>query len=217
MGTYKQPIVEAGTIATASSYSAVTTGGTSYAGRNIIDFISTCFAVYDDSAAGKTQIKISSSPSDSPTLVGTGTTITAGTGLTGGGDLNADRTIALASIAADTILSNPTASSAAPTANSLSTVLDRTTSVQNSVIYRGPTTWAGLTALSDDLPLRKKSGALAFGTLLATSALTAASSSTIIGRSSAGGGNVEEISIGSGLLMSSSTVYTDPLIDGGSF
>jgi hypothetical protein len=41
--------------------------------------------------------------------------------------------------------------------------------------------------------------------------------SVLIGRGDVSAGEVEEISLGAGLLMSGTTVYTDPLLDGGSF
>ncbi|MDP4023716.1 hypothetical protein Q8W71_13855 [Methylobacterium sp. NEAU 140] len=71
--------------------------------------------------------------------------ILAGTGLAGGGDLSADRTVSLGSIASSTILANLTGSSAAPVGNTLSAILDNALgSAQGTVAYRGSTGWAGL-------------------------------------------------------------------------
>lgn len=71
-------------------------------------------------------------------------TISAGTGLTGGGDLSADRTLALASVGSNQILANLTGSTAAPTGNSLSAILDTLTNVQGSIAYRGASGWTAL-------------------------------------------------------------------------
>ena len=87
----------------------------------------------------------------------TSTTITAGAGLTGGGDLSDNRNFAvgagtgitvnaddvqLAAIADNRILANVAGSSAAPIANSISTILDETIgATQGAVIYRGASTW----------------------------------------------------------------------------
>jgi hypothetical protein len=71
--------------------------------------------------------------------------INTGTGLTGGGDLSADRTISLAAIANNTILSNISGASAAPTANTLTTIIDSAISnVQGSILYRNATSWVAL-------------------------------------------------------------------------
>ena len=73
------------------------------------------------------------------------TTISAGTGLSGGGDLSANRTLALASVSAYAILSNTSNVSAVPTGNSLSSILDAVIgSSQGSLIYRSGTQWTAL-------------------------------------------------------------------------
>lgn len=53
--------------------------------------------------------------------------------------------------------------------------------------------FAEIAAGSDDLPLRRKSNALGFGTLVATTALTMAATNKVLGRSSAGAGAVQEL------------------------
>lgn len=53
--------------------------------------------------------------------------------------------------------------------------------------------FAEIAAGSDDLPLRRKSNVLGFGTLVATTALTTAATNKVLGRSSAGAGAVQEL------------------------
>lgn len=73
------------------------------------------------------------------------TIIAAGTGLTGGGDLTTNRTISLAAIANGTILSNISGVSAAPTANSLSDVMDEAIGpTQGQIAYRSASGWVAL-------------------------------------------------------------------------
>ena len=71
--------------------------------------------------------------------------INTGAGLTGGGDLSADRTISLATITAGTVLSNITGSSAVPVANTLTAIIDNATSTaQGSILYRNASSWVAL-------------------------------------------------------------------------
>ena len=71
--------------------------------------------------------------------------IIAGTGLAGGGTLAASRTLSLASISNNTLLSNISGVSAAPTPNSLSAVMDSAfTSTQGAILYRGASNWVAL-------------------------------------------------------------------------
>jgi len=73
------------------------------------------------------------------------TTISAGTGLSGGGDLSANRTLSLASVSAYAILSNISNVSGVPTGNSLSSILDAVIgSAQGSLIFRNGTQWTAL-------------------------------------------------------------------------
>lgn len=76
---------------------------------------------------------------------------------------------------------------------SIQTLLDGISSTQHSVLYRGASAWAATTASTDDLPLRRKSGSVGFGTLVATAAMTTSATNKILGRASAGSGAVEEI------------------------
>lgn len=73
-------------------------------------------------------------------------TVSAGTGLTGGGDLSANRTLSLANITSQTILANTTGGSAAPTGMTLTSILDMLSSTQGAIVYRGASTWAALGA-----------------------------------------------------------------------
>lgn len=73
------------------------------------------------------------------------TLISTGTGLTGGGDLSANRTIALAQIASGYVLGNATGSTAAPSGTSLSSVIDTAFgNTQGQILYRGASSWAAL-------------------------------------------------------------------------
>jgi len=73
------------------------------------------------------------------------TTITAGTGLTGGGDLSANRTISLAPITTNYVVANATGSTAAPVGVSLTSLLDAVFGTgQGSFLYRGAGTWVAL-------------------------------------------------------------------------
>ena len=68
--------------------------------------------------------------------------INAGTGLTGGGNLTTSRTLSLASIANNTILANSSGSTAAPSATTLTSILDSSIgSAQGSILYRGVSSW----------------------------------------------------------------------------
>jgi hypothetical protein len=94
------------------------------------------------------RITAASSSSITPASIGAAAssiTITAGSGLTGGGDLTANRTIAFASQAAFTILSNNSSASGVPTAVSLSAILDSNiSSTQGEMLFRGSGGWVGL-------------------------------------------------------------------------
>lgn len=76
---------------------------------------------------------------------------------------------------------------------SIQTLLDGISTTQHSVLYRGASAWAATTASSDDLPLRRSGGAVGFGTVVATAALTTAATNKVLGRASSGAGAVEEI------------------------
>lgn len=101
-------------------------------------------------AAGNTSIQIAESQvtnltTDLAAKVPNTRAVNTGTGLTGGGDLSVDRTISFAPVATSTVISNISGASAAPTPNSLSSVIDNATSTtQGSILYRNATTWVAL-------------------------------------------------------------------------
>jgi hypothetical protein len=71
--------------------------------------------------------------------------LTAGTGLTGGGNLTANRTFALAPISPGLIMANVVGTSQAPSGTTLSAILDYDIgSTQGQIIYRGASSWTVL-------------------------------------------------------------------------
>lgn len=81
---------------------------------------------------------------DTPVGSGTITEVAAGTGLTGGGT-SGSVTVALDSIADDRLLANISGGSAAPSANTLTAILDHILgSGRGQIIYRGASSWAAL-------------------------------------------------------------------------
>lgn len=75
---------------------------------------------------------------------GTVTSVATGTGLTGG-PITVSGTIAFASVANNTVLSNISGGSLAPVANSLTSVLDTLGASEGDVLYRGSLAWTVLT------------------------------------------------------------------------
>jgi len=72
-------------------------------------------------------------------------TILSGTGLSGGGDLTANRTISLSPTSAFTILANNSSGSAVPSGVSLSAILDAVIgNTQGELVFRGSGGWVGL-------------------------------------------------------------------------
>lgn len=80
--------------------------------------------------------------------LGTVTNVATGTGLTGG-PITTTGTISLASIATGKVLANVSGSSAAPTEQTPSAVIDTIGSTQGQVLYRGASAWSALSAGSD--------------------------------------------------------------------
>lgn len=76
-------------------YATVQEEGTGLTQRAIINFAGAALTAVDNAGATRTDVTLSQSPSDSASVVGTGRTLTAGTGLTGGGTLAADRSFAV--------------------------------------------------------------------------------------------------------------------------
>jgi hypothetical protein len=78
------------------------------------------------------------------TAAGTITNVTAGTGIAGGGASGAV-TVSLASVADLRVLANVSGGSAAPSANTLTAILDAImSSTQGAVLYRGAALWSAL-------------------------------------------------------------------------
>lgn len=74
--------------------------------------------------------------------LGATVTLTAGAGLTGGGNLGSNLSLAFAQVADSSILANITGGSAVPSANTLSNILDHILgTAQGSIIYRSGTGW----------------------------------------------------------------------------
>lgn len=76
-------------------YATVQEEGAGLTQRTIINFAGTALTAVDNAGATRTDVTLSQSPSDSASVVGTGRTLTAGAGLTGGGTLAADRSFAV--------------------------------------------------------------------------------------------------------------------------
>jgi hypothetical protein len=101
-------------------------------------------------AAASTSIQVAQSQvtglvADLATKAPNSRLINTGAGLTGGGDLSADRTISFATITAGTVLSNITGASAVPVSNTLTAIIDNATSTtQGSVLYRSASGWVAL-------------------------------------------------------------------------
>ena len=77
--------------------------------------------------------------------LGTAITLTAGTGLTGGGDLTTSRSFAISSIADLRVFANISGGSAAPSANTLTAIIDACIgSTQGDILYRDAASWAVL-------------------------------------------------------------------------
>lgn len=73
-------------------YTTVQAAGTPLTQRTNINFAGALTAV-DNAGSTRTDIALTTSPSSAATIVGTGRQVLSGTGLTGGGDLTADRTL----------------------------------------------------------------------------------------------------------------------------
>lgn len=80
------------------------------------------------------------------TVPATSLTLTAGTGLTGGGDLSANRTFSLATIATGNLFGNVSGSAAAPSAITPTQALDIVGSTRGQILYRGASAWLPLAA-----------------------------------------------------------------------
>lgn len=85
-----------------AAYATCQEEGTPLTQRSTINFIGAALTAADNGGSSRTDVTLSQSPA-SASVVGTGRTLTAGNGLTGGGDLTADRTFDIAVTAPITI------------------------------------------------------------------------------------------------------------------
>ena len=180
-----------GTITTTGTISLPTTGVTaaSYGSSSAVPTF-TVDTYGRITAASNTNISTSAIGA-----VPTSRTIATSGGLSGGGDLAADRSFTLTPIANNTLLGNTTGSSASPVSTTLSSIMDATLgNQQGDVVYRTGSIWTTLTP-----------GAA--GQLLATGGV----GSNPYWASVAGTGTV--LSIGAGTGLTSST--TNPITTSG--
>jgi hypothetical protein len=93
---------------------------------------------------------------DTPVGSGTVTSVASGAGLTGG-PITATGTLSLATIASDTMLANISGATAAPTATTLTLLLDHVLgSGRGQVIYRGASAWSALSPGTNGYYLQTK-------------------------------------------------------------
>jgi trimeric autotransporter adhesin len=85
-----------------AAYATCQEEGTPLTQRATLNFIGSALTAADNGGSSRTDVTLSQSPA-SASVVGTGRTLTAGNGLTGGGDLTADRTFDIAVTAPVTI------------------------------------------------------------------------------------------------------------------
>lgn len=92
-----------GTWATGGSgYATIQEEGSNLTVRATLNFIGASVTAADDSGNTRTNVTLSQSPSGSTSVVGTGRSIATTSPLSGGGDLSADRTIAMSAAASGT-------------------------------------------------------------------------------------------------------------------
>jgi len=130
-----------GTITTSGTIALTTTGVSAGTYGSTTDFPQITIDAYGriSSASNVTITPANIGAASSSTLISTGA------GLTGGGDLSANRTISLSTIASGYVLGNATGSTASPSGTSLSSVIDTAFgSTQGQILYRGASSWAAL-------------------------------------------------------------------------
>ena len=130
-----------GTITTSGTISLPTTGVTAGSYGDGADV-----ATFTVDSYGR--LTSASTSAITPATIGavpTSRTITAGSGLTGGGDLSANRTLSLSPITSGYILANETGVNAAPTGVSLSSLIDYAIgNTQGQLLYRAASNWQPL-------------------------------------------------------------------------
>ena len=131
-----------GTITTTGTISLPTTGVTaaSYGSSSAVSTF-TVDAYGRITAASNTNISVSAIGA-----VPTSRTISTSSGISGGGDLSANRTLSLTTIANNTLLGNVSGSSASPSQTTLTSLMDATLgNQQGDIIYRAGSIWTTLT------------------------------------------------------------------------
>ena len=131
-----------GTITTTGTISLPTTGVTaaSYGSSSAVPTF-TVDAYGRITAASNTNISVSAIGA-----VPTSRTISTSSGISGGGDLSANRTLSLTAIANNTLLGNVSGSSASPSQTTLTSFMDATLgNQQGDIIYRAGSIWTTLT------------------------------------------------------------------------
>ena len=131
-----------GTITTTGTISLPTTGVTaaSYGTSSAVPTF-TVDAYGRITAASNTSISVSAIGA-----VPTSRTISTSSGISGGGDLSANRTLSLTAIANNTLLGNVSGSSASPSQTTLTSLMDATLgNQQGDIIYRAGSIWTTLT------------------------------------------------------------------------
>ena len=177
-----------GTITTSGTISLPTTGVTanSYGSSSAVPTF-TVDSYGRITAASNTNISVSAIGA-----VPTSRTIATTGGISGGGDLSADRSLSLTPIANNTLLGNTSGATASPTSTTLTAIMDATFgNQQGDVVYRAGTLWTTLTP------------GIA-GQVLATGG-TGANPSWV---SITGTGTVTSIGIGTGLSSSTTNPIT---------
>lgn len=105
--------------------------------------------------------------------------ISAGTGLTGGGTIAASRTLSLDTIATQRIFANISGGAAAPSANTLTGILDNIVgSTRGMILVRGSASWQALALGANNTYLKSDGTDLTYASIAAGGDVTGPASST---------------------------------------
>jgi len=149
--------------------------------------------------------------------VPTSRTISTSGGISGGGDLTADRTFSLTAIANNTLLGNTSGSSASPSSTTLTALMDSTFgNQQGDVVYRAGSLWTTLTpGAAGQLLATGGSGANPYwasvggtGTVLSIGAGTGLASSTTNPITTSGTLRIADTTVTAGTYGSQTSVPT---------